>query len=102
MEMKGLKILIHASTWFAPILVPIIVWLVIKDYEIRKLSMQALVFHIVMGVLIGFSIVFSFLLIGIPFLIIFGLMALIAPIIGIIRALNDEPFNYPIAKWFIR
>jgi uncharacterized protein len=55
-----------------------------------------------MGVLIGFSIVFSFLLIGIPFLIIFGLMALIAPIIGIIRALNDEPFNYPIAKWFIR
>jgi uncharacterized protein len=102
LEVKGLKILIHASTWFAPILVPIIVWLVIKDYKIRKLSMQALVFHIVMGVLIGFSIVFSFLLIGIPFLIIFGLMALIAPIIGIIRALNDEPFNYPIAKWFIR
>ncbi|MBH8596490.1 MULTISPECIES: DUF4870 domain-containing protein [unclassified Thermoactinomyces] len=98
----GLKILIHASTWFAPVLVPIITWLVVKEHEIRKLSLQALVFHIAMVVLIGLSAVLSFLLIGIPFLIIFGLMALIAPIIGIIRALTDERFDYPIAKWFIR
>jgi hypothetical protein len=46
--------------------------------------------------LISISIFFSWILIGIPFLIVFGLMALIAPIIGIIRALDDRPFRYPI------
>jgi hypothetical protein len=99
---KGLKIFIHASTWFAPVLVPILVWLLIKEHEIRKLSVQALFFHLLMGLLIGISYVFSFVLIGIPFLIIFGLMALFAPIVGIIKALGDRPFNYPIVGWFVR
>lgn len=98
---KWLKVLIHASTWFAPILVPIIVYLVIDDREIKSLSLQALVFHLIMGVLISISIAFSWILIGIPFLIVFGLIAIIGPIMGIIRALQERPFRYPIiGSWF--
>jgi hypothetical protein len=98
---KGLKILIHASTWFAPVLVPIIVYLVISDREVKNLSLQALVFHLVMGILISVSAFFSWILIGIPFLIIFGLIALIAPIMGIVYALKGRPFRYPIVgSWF--
>jgi len=96
MEHKGLKILVHASTWFAPVLVPIIVYFLTSNREVKSLSLQAIIFHLVIGVLISISIFFSWILIGIPFLIIFGLMALIAPIMGIIRALDDRPFRYPI------
>ncbi|SDM74925.1 hypothetical protein SAMN04488137_1758 [Fictibacillus solisalsi] len=96
MENKGLRILIHASTWFAPIVVPLIIYLLIADREVKSLALQALIFHFVIGILIGISAFLSWVLIGIPFLIIFGLMAIIAPIIGIVRALNDRQFQYPI------
>jgi uncharacterized protein len=100
-ENKVLKIFIHASTWFAPILVPFIIYLVIKDREIRSLSLQAVVFHLIIWLLIWISLLLSFVLIGIPFLIIFGLIGLIAPIIGIIRAVQERPFRYPIVgSWF--
>ncbi|MFJ7729312.1 DUF4870 domain-containing protein [Neobacillus sp. NPDC097160] len=101
MENKGFKILIHASTWFAPILVPILTYFIISDREIKSLSLQALVFHIVIGILISVSAFFSWILIGIPFLIIFGLIAIIAPIVGIVKAFNERPFRYPIiGSWF--
>jgi uncharacterized membrane protein len=101
MENKGLKILIHASTWFAPILVPIITYFISSEWEIKSLSLQALIFHFVIWVLISVSAFFSFILIGIPFLIFFGLIALIAPIVGIVKALHDRPFRYPIiGSWF--
>ncbi|WP_028403233.1 DUF4870 domain-containing protein [Ectobacillus panaciterrae] len=96
MNNKWLKIFIHASTWFAPILVPIITYFIISDREIKSLSLQALIFHFVIGLLIAVSAFFSWILIGIPFLIVFGAIALLAPIVGIIKALNERPFRYPI------
>ncbi|MBA4494149.1 DUF4870 domain-containing protein [Paenactinomyces guangxiensis] len=101
MEYKWVKVLIHASTWFAPVLVPIIVYLVIRDREVKSLSLQALVFHLIIGILISISAFFSWILIGIPFLIIFALIAIIAPVKGMIRALQGRPFRYPmIGNWF--
>ena len=53
-----------------------------------------------MGVLIAISVVLSFVLIGLPFLIIFGIMLFVVPIIGIVKALSDEPWRYPIVgRW---
>lgn len=101
MENKGIKVLIHASTWFAPIVVPLIVYLLISDREVKSLSLQALIFHFVIGILIAISAIFSWVLIGLPFLVIFGLIAIIAPIVGIVRAINNRPFQYPIVgSWF--
>lgn len=74
--------------------------LLIDDSRVKSLSLQALLFQIVMSILISISVVFSYVLIGIPFLIVFGLMGFIIPIIGIIRALQGEYWNYPIVgRW---
>lgn len=102
MENTGSKILLHASTWFAPFLVPFILYLISDDHEIRKLSIQAVLFQLVMAALITISAFLIIFLIGIPMLIIFGIMAFVVPIIGIIKALNGSTFNYPIVGSWIK
>lgn len=102
MNSKGLKVLVHASTWFAPMLLPCIVFLVAQDRSVKRIALQAFLFHIMIVALISISWFFSFFLIGIPFLIIFGLMAIVCPIMGIIYALEGRQYQYPIVKWFIR
>lgn len=100
MENKWIKVILHASAFFAPFLVPILFILLIQDEKVKSLSIQALLFQLVMGVLSGIALVLSFILIGIPFLIIFGLMVIIIPIIGIVKAVQDEDWNYPIVgRW---
>ncbi|WP_134022272.1 DUF4870 domain-containing protein [Lysinibacillus sp. YR326] len=100
METKWSKVIIHASAFFAPWLVPIIFFLISSDEEVKSISVQALLFQIVMIVLLTISGILSFLLIGIPFLIVFGIMYFIAPIIGIVKALSDESWRYPIVgRW---
>lgn len=100
METKWSKVIIHASIFFAPVLVPILFFLISAEDEIKRLSIQALLFQFVIWVLVWISIVLSVFLIGIPFLIVFGLMGIIAPIIGIVKALNDEYWQYPIVgRW---
>ena len=100
METKWSKIIIHASAFFAPFLVPILFFLISTEEEVKRLSIQALLFQIVFGILMAISGVLSFILIGLPFLLIFLAIFWIAPIIGIVKALNDTPWNYPIVgRW---
>lgn len=101
MEIKWTKVLLHASVFFLPVLVPILIFLISSDSHIKRLSIQSLLFQFVLWVLVGISTVLSFVLIGIPFLIIFSLIGIIVPIIGIIRALQDEEWNYPIVGRFV-
>ncbi|MFD1927204.1 DUF4870 domain-containing protein [Sporosarcina siberiensis] len=106
MENKGLKILIHASGYFAPFLVPIVVYLLchffLDDLEAKKLSIQAVLFQLVMSVLAFVSFLLIFVIIGIPLLIALGLVWFIVPIIGVYKALNDQPFNYPIVGSWVK
>ena len=100
MEDKWSKVIVHASAFFAPVLVPILFFLISSDEHVKRLSIQALLFQLVMGVLITISAFLSVLLIGIPFLIIFALMTVIVPIIGIVKALGETYWNYPIVgRW---
>lgn len=100
METKWSRVIVHASAYFAPFLVPILFYLLSNDLEVKRISVQALLFQIVMGVLIFISSMLSFLLIGIPFLIIFALMNLIVPLIGIVKSLSDDDWDYPIVgRW---
>lgn len=97
---KWIKVVLHSSAFYLPILLPLLFMLLIDDSRVKSLSLQALLFQIVMTVLISISTIFSYILIGIPFLIVFGLMAFIIPIIGIIRALQGDYWNYPIVgRW---
>ncbi len=101
METTGLKVLVHASAFFAPFLVPFIVFIIASDQEVKKLSIQALLFQLAMGVLLFISTLLTVVLIGIPLLIVFVLMTIIVPVIGIIKALNNEKFDYPIVgSWY--
>ncbi|MFC7687652.1 DUF4870 domain-containing protein [Ureibacillus sp. GCM10028918] len=100
MESKWGKVIIHASAFIAPVLVPILFFLLSSEEEIKRLSIQALLFQVVMWLLIGISSFFSVVLIGIPFLIVFVIMTIVVPIIGIVKALSNEKWNYPIVgRW---
>lgn len=101
MENTGLKVLVHASAFFAPFLVPFFIYLVVDDSEVKRLSIQALLFQLVMGALIIISAILIIFLIGIPMIIVFSLMTIIIPIIGIVKSLQGETYNYPIVgRWF--
>ncbi|MBB4824345.1 putative Tic20 family protein [Sporosarcina luteola] len=100
MENTGLKILVHASAFFAPCLVPIILYLVVDDYEIKRLSIQALLFQLMMWIAIFISFILIIVLIGIPLLLVCGLVMLVVPILGIVKALGGETYNYPIVGRF--
>lgn len=100
MESKWSKVIIHASAFFAPFLVPILFFLISSDEEVKRTSMQALLFQIVFGILIVIAAILSVLLIGLPFLLVFLVIFWIAPIIGIVKALSDQKWNYPIVgRW---
>ena len=104
MEDKWSKVIVHASTFFSAfyisMLVPILFFILSKDEHVKRLSIQALLFQLVMSILITISASLSVILIGIPFLIVFVLMTVIVPIIGIVKALNDTYWNYPIVgRW---
>ncbi|CAM5326500.1 hypothetical protein LSPH24S_01767 [Lysinibacillus sphaericus] len=71
METKWSKVIIHASAFFAPFLVPIIFFLISSEEEVKNVSVQALLFQIAMGVLIVIASILSIVLIGLPFLLIF-------------------------------
>lgn len=95
MDHNGVKAITHASAFFAPILVPLVVWLLMSDRTVKSMALQALLFHIIMSILIGISVLFSYIVIGIPFLIVFGLMGIYYPIKGIIYSLQGRRFHYP-------
>ncbi|GEK30818.1 hypothetical protein KZO01_11270 [Kurthia zopfii] len=97
---KWIKVILHASAFFAPFLVPILFMLLIQDDRVKSLSIQALLFQVVMYVLMAISGVLSFILIGIPFLIVFGIMTVVVPIIGIVNAISEKDWQYPIVgRW---
>ena len=100
MESKWSKVIIHASAFFAPFLVPILFFLISTDDEVKRISIQALLFQVVFGILIAIAGVLSFVLIGLPFLLVFLAIFWIAPIIGIVKAISDQNWNYPIVgRW---
>ncbi|MED1795042.1 DUF4870 domain-containing protein [Brevibacillus nitrificans] len=102
MDYNGVKAITHASAFFAPFLVPLVVWLLMQDRDAKNMALQALLFHVCIGVLISISWALSFILIGIPFLIVFGLMAIYYPIKGIIYSLKGRPFHYPVIGSLVR
>ncbi|MEK4630390.1 MAG: DUF4870 domain-containing protein [Solibacillus sp.] len=100
MESKWSKVIVHASAFFAPFLVPILFFLISTDDDVKRISIQALLFQVVFGILIAIAGFLSFILIGLPFLLVFLAIFWIAPIIGIVKAISDSDWNYPIVgRW---
>jgi len=86
------------------IIVPLILWSMRKDYSplVDREGKKALNFQISFTIYMFVAAILVFLLVGILFLIILGLLQLIFVILAVVKTLNDEDFEYPMSIKFIQ
>lgn len=125
----GIAGVAHLSSFFAPLVVPLIIWLVVRDsmpYAAHQ-AKQAFFFHLVMAVLglVGVFVLFlslvstlfatasqaitsevatsttppGWLFALITFAIIIGLTGQILSIYGAVQAFQGKDFSYPLLGW---
>lgn len=100
MDTKPACIIIHGSTFFAPVIVPLLFMLLAQDRYVKEKATEALLFHIVMTISFVVASVLVFVLIGFLILPVLGIIALYYPIKGIVYAIQGRPFRYPIVhRW---
>jgi len=86
------------------IIVPLILWSMRKDVSplVDREGKKALNFQISFTIYMFAAAILVFLLIGILFLVVLGLLQLIFVILAVVRTLNDEDFEYPMSIKFIQ
>ncbi len=86
------------------IVAPIIMWVLGKDKSelVRVHGANVMNWLISSFIYIVVSLVFSSLLIGIPFLILFVVLDIAFPIVGAVKAGNNEVWRYPLSIEFIK
>jgi uncharacterized protein len=83
--------------------VPIVIWQV-KKAELPELDRHGkiVVNWIISSLIYGFvSFILAFVLIGIPLLILLGVLTVVFPIVGGIKANNGEVWRYPLSIRFL-
>ncbi len=82
---------------------PLVVWLIKREDDplIEEQGKEAVNFQLTMFLAMFVSLLLAFVLIGIPLLIIFGLMMVIFPIIAAVKTSNGERYRYPISIRFL-
>jgi hypothetical protein len=110
MNAKQWAMLLHFSLLagfvvpFAGLIVPIIIWQ-LKKTEFPEIDAHGkVVVNWMISLIIYGAVCFllSFILIGIPLLIVLGALAVIFPIIGGIKANNGELWKYPLSIPFLK
>lgn len=109
-EERNWSMLVHLSAFagllvpFGSIVGPLIVWLIFRarsdmvDYHGKR----ALNFQISMTIWIVIAILFSFVLIGIPFLIGLSIVAIVWTIVAAVRASSGNPPGYILSIGFLK
>ncbi|MEN0060879.1 MAG: DUF4870 domain-containing protein [Myxococcota bacterium] len=101
-QSRNLAVIAHLAAYsglilpaLAPIIIPIVV-LAIKPHDeyVREHALESLNLEITLWLAIAFFGLLSFLLIGLPFLLVTILFGLIAPIPAAIAAATGEPHRY--------
>ena len=92
---KTLAILSHVLTFIAPVLAPLIIYLVKKDDSdfVRQHALESLNFQITVVILV---IVLIVSLIGILFVWAVGLIATVLVIVATIKASEGKLYKYPL------
>lgn len=92
----------HLSILLFPFVAPIVILLLRSDSRfVRHHAKQALLFHAIWIAMMTVSGWLVFLLIGIPLVIVFGLMGIWVTIRACFASLNEERYYYPITgHWF--
>ncbi|MDB4802615.1 DUF4870 domain-containing protein [bacterium] len=88
----------------AGVVIPIVMWAVSKDKnsEADRHGVAIMNWMITLFVALAISGVLSLVLVGIPFLIIYGLLSVIFPIVAAIKAAGGEHWIYPTSIRFIK
>jgi uncharacterized Tic20 family protein len=83
---------------------PLIVWLIKREEHpfIDEQGKEAVNFQITMFIGFAVSAVLVFLLIGIPLLLILGVLDIVFPIIAAIKTSKGEHYRYPFAIRLIK
>lgn len=91
---RNIAILAHVLTFFAPILAPLIIYLIKKDESpfIAFHAKESLNFQITLVIVI---LILVFTLIGILFIGLVGIIALFMVIIATIKASDGKWYKYP-------
>ena len=86
------------------IIAPLVIWLVYKDRSvyIDYHGKEALNFQLTMTIAMIISGILIFVLIGLPLLIVLGLLDLILSIIAAVRANEGERYRYPFNIRFVQ
>ncbi|MEA5595213.1 DUF4870 domain-containing protein [Rivularia sp. UHCC 0363] len=100
-QRKLLSGLCHGAIFFSSTIVtvaiPIVILYITEDSVVKANARESLNFHInlyIYGLIAG---VLTIVLIGIPLLMILGVISIVMPIIALIQVLNspDQPYRYP-------
>ena len=88
----------------AGLVVPIVIWQLKKsdmpEIDVHgKIAMNWIISAIIYAVI---CVILSFVLIGIPLLIVLGIVCVVFPIIGGIKANNGEAWKYPLSIRFLK
>jgi uncharacterized Tic20 family protein len=110
MEMSSFLVLFHLSQLagllvpYAGLVLPLVMWLTNREDfpEVDRHGKMIINWLISLTIYLIVAAILSFLLIGLPLLIILALLALIFPIIGGIKAGNGELWHYPLTIEFIK
>ena len=110
MDMPAFLTLLHLSQLagllipYGGLVLPLVMWLTNKDDfpEVDRHGKVIVNWMISLTIYLITAAILSLLVIGIPLLIILGLLALIFPIIGGIKAGNGELWHYPLSIEFIK
>lgn len=83
---------------------PLLMWLMVrdKDAEIDEHGKKIINWSISMFIYFFIAVLFSIVLIGVPFLLLLFVVSFIFPIIGAIRATHGELYQYPFTINFIQ
>ncbi|MFZ9979602.1 MAG: DUF4870 domain-containing protein [Opitutales bacterium] len=96
---KNLSLLMHVLSLVGFSLIgPLIVWLVKKDESafIDRQGRELLNFQLSLLIYLLGSLLLSFILIGIPLLIVIGLGSFVLTIIGLVKATEGKIYRYPL------
>lgn len=107
---RNLALLSHLGTLagymvgFGHIAVPLVIWLMKKDESefVRENALESLNFQISMTIWLVISAILTVVLIGIPMLIVLGIIDLVCIVLATIKASNGESYRYPLTIRLVR
>lgn len=110
MNLRTFTTLLHVSQFagfivpYAGFVLPIVMWISNKDQnQVINQHGKNIVNWLISGTIYAIAAgILTIILIGIPLLVAVGICAVIFPIIGAVKASNDEIWQYPLTIQFLK